>query len=75
VIFEFQVVSRAQIPIVLKEGESMKFLLLITGSSLGGWGGWFLGKPMGTMTAFLLSVIGTAVGIYAARWFIREYAG
>jgi len=53
----------------------MKFLLLLTGSSLGGWAGWTLGKPFGMMLGFLLSLIGTGVGVYAARWFIRDYAG
>ena len=57
------------------EGGWMKTILVLLGSSLGGWAGWVLGEHFGMMAAFMVSMVGTALGVYAARWFIREYAG
>lgn len=45
----------------------MSKLLAIVGASLGSAAGWAAGAPIGTMTAFALSVVGTAVGVYAGR--------
>lgn len=53
----------------------MKPILVLLGSSLGGWAGWWLGEHFGMMTGFMVSLVGTGLGVYAARWFIREYAG
>lgn len=53
----------------------MKPILTLIGSSLGGWAGWALGQHFGMMTGFMVSLVGTALGVYAARWFVREYAG
>jgi predicted esterase YcpF (UPF0227 family) len=53
----------------------MKTVLVLVGSSLGGWAGWSLGQHFGMTSAFMVSLVGTALGVYAARWFIREYAG
>jgi hypothetical protein len=41
--------------------------------SLGGALGWWLGGLEGIMTAFFLSVLGTALGVYAARRLMDEY--
>lgn len=43
------------------------------GMTVGGWGGWALGAAFGTMTAFLASVIGTGVGVYAATRIASRY--
>jgi len=43
------------------------------GATLGGAVGWSLGEGFGVMTAFLLSVVGTAAGVYAARRWLSEY--
>jgi hypothetical protein len=37
------------------------------GATIGGYAGWYLGAPVGFMTAFSLSMVGTGVGIYAGR--------
>ena len=29
--------------------------------------GWYVGSPVGLFTAFVLSMVGTGVGLYAAR--------
>jgi hypothetical protein len=49
-----------------------KFLALV-GASLGGWAGWWAGEHFGIMTAFVLSMIGTGLGIYGVSWFNRQY--
>jgi outer membrane lipoprotein SlyB len=45
----------------------MTKLLGFIGSSIGGAVGWAAGSGLGTMTAFMLCVIGTAAGLYAGR--------
>ena len=35
--------------------------------------GWALGAPFGFMTAFMLSMVGTGVGIYAGRRVAHYY--
>jgi hypothetical protein len=46
----------------------MTKLLGWAGATLGGTLGWWAGAKMGTMTAFVLSVGRTGVGIYLGRW-------
>jgi hypothetical protein len=46
----------------------MNKLLGWIGATLGGALGWWAGARVGLMTAFLLSVVGTGVGIYLGRW-------
>ncbi len=45
----------------------MTRIAVLVGATLGGWLGWVAGRAFGTMTAFMLSVVGTAVGVYLAR--------
>lgn len=45
----------------------MRKLIVFIGATLGGWVGWFAGTRFGIMTAFMLSMVGTGAGIYAAR--------
>jgi uncharacterized membrane protein YeaQ/YmgE (transglycosylase-associated protein family) len=48
-------------------------LLAFVGSTIGGYVGWALGARMGgTFTAFVVSIVGTGVGVYYARRFGRE---
>ena len=47
-------------------------LLVFVGASIGGYAGWALGAPVGIMTAFVVSVVGTGVGIYAGRRLSQE---
>jgi hypothetical protein len=35
--------------------------------TIGGWLGWWLGAFVGIFTAFILSVVGTGLGLWAAR--------
>ena len=51
----------------------MKKLLTFVGATLGGSLGWWLGSGIGIMTAFLLSVVGTGAGVYAAIQINRNY--
>lgn len=43
------------------------------GSVVGSTLGWWVGALHGTMTAFLLSIVGTGVGIYVGRRIAAEY--
>ena len=45
----------------------MSKLLAFVGASIGGYAGWALGAPVGIMTAFVVSVVGTGIGIHAGR--------
>jgi hypothetical protein len=51
----------------------LRWIILLLASSICGAVGWELGSWAGTFTAFSLSVIGTAIGIYIGRWVGREY--
>jgi hypothetical protein len=42
-------------------------------SSVGGWIGWGLGAPFGIFVAFMLSIVGTAIGVYAANRITKAY--
>jgi len=42
-------------------------MLNTLGAFIGGTVGWYLGAVVGTGTAFVLSMAGTAAGIYAAK--------
>jgi hypothetical protein len=48
-------------------------LLVILGTGAGGWAGWAVGARFGPMAAFLLSVVGTGVGLYVGRRIAREH--
>ena len=45
----------------------MNNLLAFVGATLVGSIGWWMGERVGFMTAFILSMIGTGVGMYAGR--------
>ena len=45
----------------------MSNFLAFVAASVGGWVGWVVGAPLGLMSAWTLSVVGTAVGVYAGR--------
>jgi len=50
-------------------------LLGFIGATLGGYVGWWLGAPVGTMTAFAVSIVGTGVGVYAGRRLAQHFGG
>jgi hypothetical protein len=47
--------------------EHVGKLLAFVGATAGGYAGWALGVPGGTFSAFLVSIVGTAVGVYYGR--------
>lgn len=50
----------------------MKRLLSLMGMALGGWAGWMLGAWVSIFTAFITSVVGTALGLYFTRRVTRN---
>ena len=51
----------------------MAGILVMVGASVGGWIGWSLGERFGIMTAFFLSLVGTAFGVWGANRLKRQY--
>lgn len=47
----------------------MKRTLNLIGMSAGGWLGWTIGATVSVFTAYIVSVFGTALGLYAMRKF------
>ncbi|GAC1648134.1 MAG: hypothetical protein NVS4B3_03220 [Gemmatimonadaceae bacterium] len=45
----------------------MAKILGFIGATAGSYVGWWLGAPMGVMTAFAFSMVGTGAGMYAGR--------
>jgi hypothetical protein len=50
-------------------------LLSLVGATAGGYAGWALGALVGTGTAFVVSVVGTGLGMYWGRRLARHYGG
>ena len=48
-------------------------LVSFIGMTVGGAIGWYAGIPIGFMTAFVLSCVGTGVGLYVARRAAQQY--
>ena len=42
----------------------MKGFLNFIGMSVGGWLGWWLGAQISMFTAFMVSMVGTGIGLY-----------
>jgi hypothetical protein len=51
----------------------MEKLLIFLGLSVGGWIGWAVGAPFGMFAAFMLSIVGTGLGLYVGRRIARDY--
>lgn len=51
----------------------MSKLLWFVGATAGGWLGWWVGSLVGTFTAFMISIVGTALGIYWARSYTADH--
>lgn len=51
----------------------MSKLLRLIGATAGGAIGWWLGAHIGVMTAFLVSVVGTGLGVYIGGRIARQY--
>ena len=50
-----------------------RVMLNTLGAFIGGTIGWYAGAVVGTTTAFVLSMVGTAAGVYAAKRFRERY--
>lgn len=50
----------------------MSKILNLLGMTIGGWLGWAIGAVVSTFTAFILSVVGTGLGLYAAQRVARQ---
>ena len=48
-------------------------MFTIIGASAGGYLGWWLGARYGLLAAFLVSMIGTGIGLYYAKRFGKMY--
>ena len=53
----------------------MNKLLAFVGAVGGGYAGWALGALVGTFAAFVVSVVGTAAGVYVGRRLARHWEG
>lgn len=51
----------------------MSRMLWLIGSTVGGAIGWWVGSRLGIWGAVMLGVVGTAAGVYWARWFLAKY--
>jgi len=50
----------------------MKKIIVVTGTAAGSWIGWWIGSQIGLMTAFILSMVGTGLGLYFSRRFTQS---
>ncbi len=53
----------------------MKAFVVMLYISIGGSLGWWLGAKVGLMTAYMLSVVGSSLGLYLGRRFVRNNLG
>lgn len=51
---------------------TLKRLLDLIGMSVGGWLGWAAGALISLFTAFVVSVVGMGVGLYAVRRLTKD---
>ncbi|HEY7027560.1 MAG TPA: hypothetical protein VH438_08150 [Gemmatimonadales bacterium] len=51
----------------------MKGIIWLVGGSVGGAVGWWIGAEFGVMTGFILSTVGTGIGVYFAGRLAAEY--
>ena len=51
----------------------MQKLFTFIGITIGGYVGWFIGAQVGIFTAFMLSIVGTGAGLYAARRMAQQF--
>lgn len=50
----------------------MKGFLSFCGMSAGGWLGWFVGAQVSFFTTFIVSVVGSGVGLYLSQKWLRQ---
>lgn len=55
------------------EVGALKKLVIFGGMTVGGWIGWALTQRLGLMTAFLVSSLGSLVGVIVAWRMVRDW--
>lgn len=55
------------------DGHDMNKLCIFVGMTVLGWIGWWIGARIGFMTAFILSGIGSILGVYVGWRINRDY--
>lgn len=50
----------------------MKGILNFVGMTIGGWIGWQLGALVSVFTAFVIGMVGTGLGLYAAQRLTKQ---
>ena len=53
----------------------MKKLCILVGMTVFGWTGWWLGSKIGFATGYVLSGIGSMLGVYVGWRINRDYFG
>ena len=53
----------------------MNRMINLIGMTAGGWLGWELGTLISFFTAFIVGMVGTGAGLYAAQRFTRRLLG
>jgi hypothetical protein len=53
----------------------MTKLMSFLGATIGSYAGWALGARFGVMTAFMVSMVGTGLGIYVGRRIAHDMLG
>jgi len=53
----------------------LKRILDMIAMTAGGWVGWWMGAFVSIFTAFVISMIGTGLGLYAARRLSKRMLG
>jgi hypothetical protein len=48
-------------------------LFIFIAVNIGGYFGWEIGEPFGMTLAFVLSGVGSIVGVFAGWWLARRY--
>lgn len=51
----------------------MSKLFMLVGSTVGSYAGWWAGGHVGIMTAFVVSMFGTGLGVYGGRRIAQRY--
>lgn len=57
----------------LERGNIVSKLFIFIGMTIMGWVGWWLGAKVGLMTGYILSTVGSILGVYLGWRFNRDF--
>jgi len=57
----------------LQHRTPVEKVIVILGTTVGGWLGWTAGARFGIFAAFVLGIVGTALGLYLGRKIVRDH--